>query len=66
LQLNANVKRFAKSRYAKVFRLIAKDIFKIITKSEVLGGSCIFNFKFIDKVKNKGTKKAFTKLRLVV
>jgi hypothetical protein len=64
--LDINVKQFAKSRHAKVLRLIAKDIFKIIIKSEVLKGSCIFNFKFVDKVKNKGTKKAFAKSRLVV
>jgi len=35
-------------------------------KSEVLRGSCIFNFKFVDEVKNKGTKKTFAKSRLVV
>ena len=34
--------------------------------SDVLKGIRIFNFRFIDKVKNKGTKKAFTKFRLVV
>jgi hypothetical protein len=66
LQLDANVKQFIESRHAKVLRLIAKDIFKITPKSEVLRGSCIFNSKFVDKVKNKGTKKAFAKSRLVV
>ena len=66
MQLDVNVKQFAESRYAKIFKLIAKDIFKITPKSEVLRGSRIFNFKFIDKVKNKGTKKAFAKSRLVI
>jgi hypothetical protein len=46
--------------------LIVKGVFEIITKSEVLRGSRIFNFKFVDEVKNKGTKKAFTKSRLVI
>jgi hypothetical protein len=66
LQLDADVKQFAESRYAKVLGLIAKDVFEITTKSEVLRGSCIFNFRFVDKVKNKGTEKAFKKLKLVV
>jgi hypothetical protein len=34
--------------------------------NNVLKGVRIFNFKFVDKVKNKGTKRAFTKLRLVI
>jgi hypothetical protein len=66
LQLDVDVKQFAESRYAKVLRLIAKDVFKITTKSEVLRGSYIFNFKFVDEVKNKGTSKEFMKSRLVI
>jgi hypothetical protein len=66
LQLDINVKQFAESRYAKVLKLIAKGVFEITTKSEVLRESCIFNSKFVDKVKNKGIKKAFAKSRLVV
>jgi hypothetical protein len=50
----------------KVLGLIAKGVFEITTKSEVLRGSCIFNSRFVDNVKNKGTKKAFAKSRLVV
>jgi hypothetical protein len=34
--------------------------------NDVLKGVRIFNFRFVDEVKNKGTKKAFTKLRLVI
>jgi hypothetical protein len=64
--LDANVKQFAESRHVKVLGLIAKGIFEITTKSEVLGGSRIFNSRFVNKVKNKGTKKAFKKSRLVV
>ena len=34
--------------------------------NDVLKGVRIFNFKFVDKVKNKGIKKAFAKSRLIV
>ena len=34
--------------------------------NNVLKGVRIFNSKFVDKVKNKGTKKAFAKSRLIV
>ena len=34
--------------------------------SEVPQGARIFNSRFVDEVKNKGTNKAFTKSRLVV
>jgi len=61
-----NIKQFVESRHIKVLRLIAKDIFEITTKSEVLKGSRIFNFKFVDEIKNKGTSKEFIKSRLVI
>jgi hypothetical protein len=32
----------------------------------VLDGVCIFNSRFVDEVKNKGTTKEFIKSRLVV
>jgi Cu2+-containing amine oxidase len=66
LQLDANVEQFAESRHAEVLGLIAKDVFEITTKSEVLRGSRIFNSRFVDEVKNKGTSKEFMKSRLVV
>jgi hypothetical protein len=47
-------------------RLLKKGVFKIITKSEVLKGSYIFNFKFVNKVKNKGIKNEHKKLKLVI
>jgi hypothetical protein len=34
--------------------------------NDVLKGVHIFNFRFVDEVKNKGIKKAFTKSRLVI
>jgi len=47
-----------------VLRLLEKGVFKVA--NDVLKGVRIFNSKFVDKVKNKGTKKAFTKSRLVI
>jgi len=47
-----------------VLRLLKKGVFKVA--NNILKGVRIFNFKFVDKVKNKGTKKAFTKSRLVI
>jgi hypothetical protein len=58
--------QFQASRQLEVLGLIAKGVFEITTKSDVPGGSRIFNSRFVDEVKNKGTKKAFTKSRLVV
>ena len=58
--------QYQESRHAEVLGLIAKGVFEITTKSEVPGGSRIFNSKFVDKVKNKGIKNECKKLRLVV
>ena len=41
-----------------------KGIFKVI--NNILDNIYIFNSRFINKVKNKGINKAFTKLRLMV
>jgi hypothetical protein len=54
------------SRHSEILGLLEKGVFEITTKLEVLRESCIFNFKFVDKVKNKGTAKEFTKSRLVI
>jgi len=59
-------RQFAKSHYTKILGLLEKGVFEIKTKPEVLGGSHIFNSRFVNEVKNKGTNKAFTKSRLVV
>jgi hypothetical protein len=47
-----------------VLKLLEKGVFKVA--NDVLKGVRIFNFKFVDKVKNKGIKKAFAKSRLIV
>jgi hypothetical protein len=63
LQNNA---KYKDSRQAKITSLLKKGIFEVILKFKVLRGSRIFNSKFVNKVKNKGTKNKRKKLRLVV
>jgi hypothetical protein len=61
-----NVAKYEDSRQAKITSLLEKGIFEVILKSKVLRGSRIFNFKFVNKMKNKGTKNKRKKSRLVV
>jgi hypothetical protein len=61
-----NDAKYEDSRQAKITSLLEKGIFEVILKFKVLRGLYIFNFRFVDEVKNKGTKKAFTKSRLVI
>jgi hypothetical protein len=61
-----NDAKYKDSRQAKITSLLKKGIFEVIPKSKVLKGSLIFNFKFVNKVKNKGTKNECKKSRLVV
>jgi hypothetical protein len=37
-----------------------------ITERDVLEGVCIFNLRFINKIKHPSTNKAFKKLRLII
>jgi hypothetical protein len=61
-----NDAKYKDSRQAKITSLLKKGIFEVIPKSKVLRGSRIFNSKFVNEVKNKGTKNECKKLRLVV
>jgi hypothetical protein len=54
------------SRYIEITTLLEKGIFKVIPKFKVLKGIRIFNSRFVNKVKNKGTKNKLKKLRLIV
>ena len=46
--------------------MIKKGVFEIVDLVIILKGVRIFNSRFVDKVKNIGTNKAFEKLQLVV
>ena len=56
--------QFAKSRQLEVLGLLEKGVFEVVY--DVLKGVRIFNSRFVDEVKNKGTEKAFMKSRLVI
>jgi hypothetical protein len=43
-----------------------KDVFKIIKSSEVPIDARIFNYRFVDEIKNKGIPQAYEKSQLVV
>ena len=57
---------FVESQHKKINELLERDVFEIVNKSSVSDSVCIFNSRFIDKVKNPGTSQVFEKSRLVV
>jgi len=58
--------QYETSRQAEVVGLLEKGVFEVIPKSKVPQGTRIFNSRFVDEIKNKGTDKAVPKSRLVV
>jgi hypothetical protein len=57
---------FEGSRIKEVKGLVDKGVFDVVKTSEIPQGTRIFNARFVDEVKNKGTDKEFNKSRLVV
>ena len=57
---------FGGSRIKEVKGLVDKGVFDVVKTSEIPQGTRIFNARFVDEVKNKGTDKEFNKSRLVV
>jgi hypothetical protein len=58
--------QFVHSRQKEVNGLIDKGVFQLVHKTDIPQGIRIFNSRFVDEIKNKGTDKAFEKSRLVV
>src|SRR5450432_2959538 len=58
--------QYKASRQLEVIGLIEKGVFEVANEADVPQGIRIFNARFVDEVKNKGTDKAFEKSRLVV
>jgi hypothetical protein len=58
--------QFAQSRQKEVNGLIDKGVFQPVHKIDIPHGIRIFNSRFVDEIKNKGTDRAFEKSRLVV
>ncbi|RFU25514.1 hypothetical protein B7463_g10820, partial [Scytalidium lignicola] len=58
--------QYTASRQAEISGLLEKGVFEIASVADVPEGVRIFNARFVDEIKNKGTEKAFEKSRLVV
>ena len=65
LQNDGNT-QFSALRQKEVIGLLKKGVFKIIKLYNILKGVRLFNLRFVNKIKNKGTNKAFKKLRLII
>jgi hypothetical protein len=57
---------FADSRRKEINDLLKRQVFEIITISEVLKNVRIFNFRFVDKIKHSDTSQAYEKFRLMI
>ena len=57
---------FIESWRKEINGLLKKGVFEFINTVDVPKGVRIFNSRFINKIKNAGTDKAFKKSRLVV
>ena len=66
LQSNACQPFFTESRRNEINGLLEKSAFEVVVISDILIGMRIFNSRFVDEIKNKGTATAFEKSRLVV
>jgi hypothetical protein len=58
--------QFKDLRQKEVNRLITQGVFKLIHKDDLLDSIRLFTSCFVNKVKNKGTDKAYKKSRLVI
>ncbi len=57
---------FTESQHKEINGLLKKGVFEFINTADIPEGIRIFNSRFVDKIKNAGTDKAFEKSRLVV
>jgi hypothetical protein len=57
---------FVDSRRKEINDLLKRQVFEIITISEVLKNVRIFNFRFVDEIKHSNISQAYEKSRLVI
>ena len=57
---------FTESRYKEINSLLEKGAFKFVTISDISIKMRIFNYCFVDEIKNEGIATAFEKSRLVI
>ena len=53
-------------RHKEINKLFKKGVFAVVIKRDIPQGVCIFNSRFVNKIKHPSTNKAFKKLRLIV
>jgi len=58
--------QFSASWQKELTGLLKKGVFEIVRLTDIPQGVRLFNSRFVDEIKNKGTDKAFEKSRLVV
>jgi len=58
--------QFSASRQKEITGLLEKGVFEIVKLIDIPQGVRLFNSRFVDEVKNKGTDRAFEKSRLVI
>jgi hypothetical protein len=58
--------QYEDSRQSEIAGLLEKGVFQVTPRSEVLEGARVFNSRFVDEIKNKGTENELKKSRLVV
>lgn len=57
---------FIESKQKKMNSLLEKSVFEVVFILKVPKNIKIFNFHFIDKIKNIGVANTFEKLRLII
>lgn len=57
---------YSSSRKSEVLGLIEKGVFQVVQRAEIPPNTRIFNSRFVDEIKHKGTNMELMKSRLVV
>jgi hypothetical protein len=58
--------QYKDSHQTEIAGLLEKGVFAVTSRAQVLKGVRIFNSRFVNEIKNKGTKKELKKSRLVI
>jgi hypothetical protein len=58
--------QYKDSCQTEIAGLLEKGVFAVTFKAQVLEGIRIFNFKFVNEIKNKGIEKELKKSRLII
>jgi hypothetical protein len=61
-----NPNQFTVLRQKKIKGLLKKGVFELVNPKDIPQGNKVFNFRFINEIKNFNTNKTFKKSRLVI